>query len=408
MIYNERFVMLTDYPFERLRVLLDGITPPSGKPVIMSIGEPQHPPPFFLREILDVNSALWGRYPPMNGTPAFRVAVADWLVHRFDLPDTLLDPDRHVLPVAGTREALYLIAHLVVPRRKTGGRTAVLIPNPFYQVYVGAAVMAGAEPVYVLADRRTGFLPDFNRFDPESLQHPSCDPSILNRTALAFLCTPANPQGSIASLEYLIRIITLARRYNFVVAVDECYSEIYDSEPPPGALQACAALGGDLTNVVVFHSLSKRSSVPGLRSGFVAGDPDIIAAFARLRAYGGAATPLPVMTAATALWQDEVHVVENRTLYRDKMDAAMHTLNGRFGFGRPPGTFFLWLKVGDGETAARALFQQAGIWVLPGAYLARPDQDGVNPGRSYIRVALVHDLETTTWALERLCNILSP
>ncbi|KAF0116199.1 MAG: dapC [Rhodospirillaceae bacterium] len=406
VIYNERFALLTDYPFERLRALLEGITPPPSPPVVMSIGEPQHPPPPFVRDLLDASSALWGRYPPMNGTPEFRVAATDWLTRRFALPAGFLDPDRHVLPVAGTREALYLIAHLVVPRRKGSARPTVLIPNPFYQVYVGAAVMAGAEPVYVPSGRQSGFLPDFTLFDPKILQRTPYDPDTLNRTALAFLCTPANPQGSVADLEYLKQAITLARRYDFVLAVDECYSEIYDSIPPPGVLHACADLGGDLTNVVVFHSLSKRSSVPGLRSGFVAGDPDIIAAFARLRAYGGAATPLPVMAAATALWQDEVHVAENRTLYRAKMTAAERLLGGRFGLCRPAGTFFLWLKVGDGEATARALFQKAGIRVLPGAYLARPDSTGVNPGRHYIRVALVHDLDTTVWALERLRDIL--
>ncbi|VBB69467.1 N-succinyl-L,L-diaminopimelate aminotransferase alternative [invertebrate metagenome] len=410
MIYNERFVMLTDYPFERLRGLLKGITPPPGRHIIMSVGEPQHPPPSFVRDILDVNSDLWSRYPPMNGTPAFRSAATDWLVRRFNLPTGLLDPDRHVLPVAGTREALYLIAHLVIPRRKSGERTAVLIPNPFYQVYVGAAVMARAEPIYVTASWHTNFLPDFHTLNPAVLRRTTAasDPSLLNRTALAFLCTPANPQGAVANLDYLKQTISMARHYNFVLAVDECYSEIYDGSPPSSALQACAELGGDLTNVVVFHSLSKRSSVPGLRSGFIAGDPDIIASFARLRAYGGAAVPLPIIAAATALWQDERHVVENRARYRAKMDIAAGILGHRFGFRRPPGTFFLWLRVGDGEAAARLLFREAGIQVLPGAYLARPDKFGVNPGRNYIRVALVHDIELIAWALECLCNVLDP
>ena len=409
MIYNKRFFMLNDYPFERLRSLLKGITPPSGSPIIMSVGEPQHSPPSFLRKILDANSDLWSRYPPIKGTPEFRAAVTHWLTRRFNLPDGLLDSDRHVLPVAGTREALYLIAHLVIPRHKSGKRTAVLIPNPFYQVYVGAAVMAGAEPIYVPAHWRTGFLPDFdalNQCKTITRKNKKNNSSPLGRIALAFLCTPANPQGAVATLDYLKKAIAMARHYNFVLAVDECYSEIYDGSPPIGALQACAALGGDLTNVVVFHSLSKRSSVPGLRSGFVAGDPDIIAAFARLRAYGGAAVPLPIMAAATALWQDEYHVTENRTLYRAKMDIAADILGTHFGFRRPPGTFFLWLRVGNGEAAARLLFQHAGLQVLPGAYLAQPDKTGLNPGLPYIRVALVHDIKVTTWALECLRNIL--
>ncbi|MEO5375563.1 MAG: aminotransferase class I/II-fold pyridoxal phosphate-dependent enzyme [Alphaproteobacteria bacterium] len=403
----QRFDLLTDYPFERLRTLLDHVSPPAGvEPVVMSIGEPQHAAPAFVRRILDDNTALWGRYPPTNGTPDFRAAVGDWLERRFGLPAGMIDRDRHVLPVAGTREALYLIANLVVPRRKAGGRAAVLIPNPFYQVYVGAAVMAGAEPIYVPATRRSGYLPDFSVLDPAVLNRSTFDATTLDRTALAYLCTPANPQGSVADLGLLTRAIALARKHDFVLAVDECYSEIYDRDPPPGALTACAAMGGDMSNVIVFHSLSKRSSVPGLRSGFVAGDPDVIAAFSRLRAYGGAVTPLPVLAAATALWRDEAHVEENRTLYRAKMDAAERILGNRFGFRRPEGSFFLWLQVGNGEEAAVRLWREAAIRVLPGAYLARADSTGRNPGEAYVRVALVHDLETTTAALERLRAVL--
>lgn len=406
-MYNQRFDLLSDYPFDRLRSLLDHIQPPSGvEPVAMSIGEPRHAPPAFVRETLDANAALWGSYPPTTGTEDFRAAVAEWLNRRHALPERMVDPDRHILPVAGTREALFLIANLVLPRRKAGGRTAVLIPNPFYQVYVGATMMAGAEPIYVPSTRRSGHLPDFDLLDPAVLRRTTMDADVLDRAGLAYLCTPANPQGAVADIDYLKRAVALARKHNFVLAVDECYSEIYDRSPPPGALAACAAMGGDLSNVLVFHSLSKRSSVPGLRSGFVAGDADLIAGFTRLRAYGGAATPLPVLAAAAALWRDETHVEHNRTLYRAKMDAAERILGGRFGFSRPAGTFFLWLNVGDGEDAAVKLWTEAAIRVLPGAYLARSDTTGQNPGRNFIRVALVHDLETTTRALERIRAVL--
>jgi N-succinyldiaminopimelate aminotransferase len=272
----------------------------------------------------------------------------------------------------------------------------VLLPNPFYQVYAGAAVMAGAEPVFVPGADGGAGQPDFAALPPD----------LLDRAALAYLCTPANPQGTVADAALLERSVAAARRHGFVLASDECYSEIWDRAPPPGALAACAALGEGLANVVVFNSLSKRSSVPGLRSGFVAGDERVLAAFARLRAYGGAATPLPVLAAAAALWRDEAHVVLNRDLYRAKLDLAAERLGGRFGFARPAGGFFLWLDVGDGEAAARALWAEAGIRVLPGAYLAAEDADGVNPGRAMIRVALVHDLATTARGLDGLAGVL--
>lgn len=384
---NDRLDQLTDYPFQRLADLLGGAATPDA--VVMSIGEPQHAPPPLVARVLADKAALWGKYPPANGSPDFRQAVAEWLVRRFKLPSDMVDPDRAVLPVAGTREALYLIAQTVV----TPGarRNVVLLPNPFYQVYVGAAVMAGAEPVFMPGSGGGLGQPELEALPAE----------LLDRTALAYLCTPANPQGTVASLERLKRAVLLARRHGFVLAVDECYSEIWDRHQPAGALEACAALGGGLDNVVVFHSLSKRSSVPGLRSGFVAGDPKLMAAFQRLRSYGGAATPLPILAAAAALWRDEAHVDENRALYRAKVDMAERLLDRRFGFHRPEGGFFLWLDVGDGEKAAVELWRQGRIRVLPGKYLAR---DGV--GDRFIRVALVHDLDTTERALTRLAEIL--
>lgn len=386
---NDRLNLLTDYPFQRLTDLLGG--PATPESVVMSIGEPQHAPPALVARILADKAGLWGKYPPANGSPDFRQAVAQWLTRRFKLPEGMVDAERMVLPVAGTREALYLIAQTVVNPVEGGEKPVVLLPNPFYQVYVGAAIMAGAEPVFVSGAAGPASQPDFSTLPEE----------ILARTQLAYLCSPANPQGSVADLDLLKRTVSLARQYGFVLAMDECYSEIWDKVEPAGALEACAALGGSVDNVLVFHSLSKRSSAPGLRSGFVAGDPKVMAAFGRVRSYGGAATPLPIVAAAAALWRDETHVEENRTLYRTKMDMAERLLGGRPGFARPQGGFFLWLDVGDGENAAVELWRQAKIRVLPGKYLAR---DGV--GDRYVRIALVHDLEQTEQALTRIKEIL--
>ncbi|MCU0839280.1 MAG: aminotransferase class I/II-fold pyridoxal phosphate-dependent enzyme [Rhodospirillales bacterium] len=392
---NPHLTTLTDYPFDRLRALLDG-TPPGAPPIALSVGEPRHPPPPWLGDVLAAQPADWGRYPPIEGTPDFRAAVAGWLTRRYALPADFIDADRHVLPVAGTREGLFLIALAVLPERKAGGRPVVLLPNPFYQVYLGAAVVGGAEPVLLPAGPASGFLPDLDALPA----------ALLDRTAIFYLCSPANPQGAIADAGYLEALIGLARRHDFVLIVDECYAEIYDRQPPAGALAAAAALGDAPDRLAVFHSLSKRSSVPGLRSGFVAGDAAILAAFRRLRAYGGATLPLPVLAASAALWRDEAHVAANRALYRAKFDAAERWLAGRFGFYRPAGGFFLWLDVGDGEAAALRLWRQAGVRVLPGAYLGRADAGGVNPGAAYIRIALTADLATTEDALRRLVNAL--
>lgn len=363
---------------------------------MLSVGEPRHLPSPLLHEVLAANSGFWGRYPPVNGTPEFRAAVGEWLNRRYSLPEGLVEADRHILPVAGTREALYLIATVVISEASAGVRPVVLMPNPFYQVYYGAAVMNGAEPIYLPATPETGHLPDLSRLDVPTLE----------RTALMYLCSPANPQGSVASRAYLEKAIGLARRFNFVLAVDECYGDIYDRHPPTGCLEACAELGNGIGNVVVFHSLSKRSSVPGLRSGFVAGDSDVISAFSRLRSFGGASVPLPVLAASTALWKDDRYPEYNRSLYREKLDAAERILGNRFGFFRPEGGFFLWLDVGDGEKAAEQLWAKGALRVLPGAFLAKSDSFGANPGAKYVRVALIDDLPSTQEALRRFDNIL--
>jgi N-succinyldiaminopimelate aminotransferase len=396
-LVNPRLLRIDDNPWARLRALLDPAPPKTNLPhVLMSLGEPQHDPPPVMARIIAETSNLWNRYPPMQGTPAYRAACADWLARRYRLPPGLITAEHHVLSLNGTKEGLFLAAAMGVPQEKRGKQPAVLMPNPYYLVYNGAAQMAGAEPVFLDATARTGFLPDLDAI-PDA---------VLARTALFYLCSPANPQGAIASLDYLKAAIRLARAHDFVLAVDECYCEIYDQEAPPGALEACAAMGGDLTNVLVFHSLSKRSSAAGLRCGFVAGDPDLIAPLDKLRSYGGAQVPLPIQEAATALWREEAHVEDNRALYRRKFDVAERILDGRFGFYRPPGGFLLWLDVGDGEAAARTLWREAAVRTLPGAYIARENARGDNPGKRYIRVAIVHDDATIAAGLSRMVQVL--
>jgi succinyldiaminopimelate transaminase len=396
-MYNPRLELLKDYPFQRLRDLIADVTPPKGlQPIAMSLGEPQHACPGLLGQVLQQNLHLYNKYPPVTGTEDFRRAVADWLTRRYKLPVGMIEPDRHVLPVAGTKEGLFLIAQVAVPQQKAGRQPAVAMPNPFYQCYAGAAVTAGAEPIYVPALAKNRFLPDFTVL-PEAT---------LARTAMVYLCSPANPQGTVADMDYLRKLIGLARTHDFLLVLDECYTEIYNDAPPPGGLEACVSLGGSMRNVVVFHSLSKRSSVPGLRSGFCAGDPEVIAGFSRVRSYGGAGTPLPAMAAAAALWRDEAHVIPNRELYREKFRIAESIIGNRFGFYKPPGGFFLWLDVGDGEIAAKRLYREAAVTVLPGRYLTREDGDGAAAGRPYVRVALVNDAATTREALERLRDTL--
>jgi N-succinyldiaminopimelate aminotransferase len=393
---NSRLARLADNPFARLTALLAGIEPrPNEPPVVMSVGEPQHETPALAARIIAEGADLWNRYPPYFGTPEYRAACTQWLARRYRLPDGMVSADRHVLALSGTKEGLFQLGLLAIPESKAGKQPVVLFPNPYYLVYAGAGPAHGAEAVALDATARSGFLPDLDAIPPETLA----------RTALFYLCTPANPQGAVADLAYLRQAIKLARDWDFVLAVDECYCEIYDRAPPTGALEACLSLGGDLRNVLVFHSLSKRSSAAGLRCGFVAGDPDLIARFQQLRSYGGAQVPLPLQHAATALWNDEAHVEPNRALYRRKLDIAEAELGGRFGFYRPPGGFFLWLDVGDGAQAATRLWREAALRVLPGAFTACGEGSD-NPGRRYIRVALVHDEATVAAGMRRLARVL--
>ena len=394
---NDRLAQLTDYPFQRLTALLDGIDPPAGlAPISFSIGEPRHAPPPMVAEIVAAHAGEWNRYPQTAGSADLRGAIADWLARRYALPPKMIDAERNILPVAGTREALFMAALVCVPGVGTAGKApVVLAPNPLYQVYAGAAAMAGAELHLMPTSRETGFLPDLEAV-PEK---------VLARTALAYVCSPSNPEGAVASAAQLETALRLARTHGFTLAFDQCYADIYDRTPPPSIVETCAAQGGDLDGVLVFHSLSKRSSVPGLRSGFVAGPQTLIDPFKRLRAYAGATTPLPLTAAAAALWRDETHVAANRALYREKFDIADEILGSRFGYRRPAAGFYLWLEVGDGEAAARRLWREAALRVLPGAYLARDTAAG-NPGHAFLRLSLVEAAPAVRAGLSRLATVL--
>lgn len=389
---------MAEYAFDRLRALLKDVTPPAGlDPIIMSLGEPNHEPPDIISRTVAGHGDKWGRYPPTAGAAAHLEACAGWLERRYGLPGGLVDPARHVCAAMGSRESLYMAGDVCIPQTKNGGRPVVAIPNPFYQAYYGAAKLNGAEVAVLSGSPAGGYLPDFSELSGEQLR----------RTAMVYLCTPSNPQGTAAGLDYLSRAVELAREHDFVLAVDECYAEIYLGEPTPGILQACAAAGGGLENVLTFNSLSKRSSSPGLRSGFVAGDEGIISRLKRLRAYGGATIPAPLAEAATALWNDDAHVEANRALYREKFDRADEILAGVLGYYRPDGGFFLWLEAGDGEEAARRLWAEAAVRVVPGAYVGLADRSGVNPGDGRIRVALVDDPATVAEGLTRIRNTLA-
>ena len=382
-------------PFVRLAELLAGIEP--GKPAInLSVGEPQHPIPPFVGPVLAANLAEFGRYPPNMGTERFREAAGAWVNRRYRLARPL-DPLNELIVLAGTREGLFLAAiaakRWVAPRT---GRPAILIPNPFYAVYAAGAVAAECEPVYLPATPESGFLPDLDALSE----------SLLARTVAFYLASPANPQGAVADMAYLERLVGLARRFGFLVFSDECYSEIYSQRAPAGMLEAA---GADFANVCIFHSLSKRSSLPGLRVGFAAGDRRFIKPFLDLRAVSAPQVPIPAQEVAIAAYGDEDHVEENRALYSAKFDLADQIIGNRYGYKRPAGGFFLWLDVsaqGGSEAVAVRLWREAGLRVLAGKYAARDQEDGSNPGESYIRVAMVQDRELTAEALHRRVAVL--
>ncbi|MCM2562825.1 aminotransferase class I/II-fold pyridoxal phosphate-dependent enzyme [Lutimaribacter sp. EGI FJ00015] len=377
-MFPERFSNLPAYAFPRLRALLDP-HPAGGAVRHMTIGEPKHAFPAWIADILAREIAGFGQYPPNDGTPELRAAISDWLHRRYGVRP---DPETQVMALNGTREGLYNACMALVPEEKAGQKPAILMPNPFYQVYMIGAISVQADPVFVPATREGGFLPDYT----------SLPPDLLNRVAAAYICSPANPQGAVASRAYWAELIGLAEKYDFQVFADECYSEIYRGDPPVGALEVAAELGAHPDRVVVFHSLSKRSNLPGLRSGFVAGGAESIARVKQLRAYSGAPLPLPLQRVAEAVWADEAHVHENRALYREKYVAADEIFGGMNSYQGPEAGFFLWLPVEDGETAALKSWTETGVRVLPGAYLSRDTEQG-NPGKGYIRVAMVAPMD---------------
>ncbi|WP_288949917.1 aminotransferase class I/II-fold pyridoxal phosphate-dependent enzyme [uncultured Paracoccus sp.] len=393
MAIPERFSNLPDYAFPRLRNLLAGIEP-GGDPLILTIGEPRHALPDFVGPVMAESIAEFGKYPSNEGTAELLAAISDWLERRHGLQ---IGPER-IMALNGTREGLFNAALALAPEQKNGQKPAILVPNPFYQVYAVAASAIGAEAVFVPATVETGHLPRFADLPAD----------VLDRTTVAYLCSPANPQGSIASEDYLEELIALADRHDFLVFSDECYSEIWRDAPPPGAL-AVATRMGLADRVVMFNSLSKRSNLPGLRSGFAAGGAAQIAQMRRLRSYAGAPLPLPVQRISARAWADEAHVDTSRALYQQKYAIADRVLGNVPGYQPVQGGFFLWLpvpeSVGDGEAAAKKLWAEAGIQVLPGAYLARDTATG-NPGRNFIRVALVAPADQTEAALNRLKNCL--
>ncbi|WP_018273996.1 succinyldiaminopimelate transaminase [Teredinibacter turnerae] len=391
---NPNLDLLQPYPFEKLRQLKAGAQPPAElEHIALSIGEPKHPAPQFALDALSNQLATIANYPVTLGLPELREACADWTTRRFNLKPGTLSSETQVLPVNGTREALFAFVQVAVDSNQPS--PSVLMPNPFYQIYEGAAILAGAKPVFLNCTEQNGFLCDFDRVPAAAWK--ACQ--------LLFICNPGNPTGAVMSLEQQIKLIELADEHDFIIASDECYSELYFDEntPPPGLLQACAAMGrDDYKRCVIFHSLSKRSNLPGLRSGFVAGDQAIIEKFYQYRTYHGCAMPLFAQAASIAAWRDETHVVENRELYRQKFDRVLAILGDSLPVSRPDASFYLWPQTPVSDTEfARDLFAEQHVTVLPGSYLARDTADG-NPGSHRIRMALVASLDQCELAAQRL------
>ena len=388
---------LYPYPFERLAELKAGITPPADMAHIpLSIGEPKHEPPAFVVQALKDHLDGLAQYPMAPGIPELRAAIARWLCRRFKLPTERLDVERHILPLTGTREGLFALTQAVV-EDKPGA--AVMMPNPFYQIYEGAALLAGAEAIYLNTTDGNDYLPDLDAVSAED----------WDRCQLLFLCSPGNPTGRVMSPDYLKHAIELADRHDFVIVADECYSEIYLTEtPPPGLLEVCEQIGRhDFKRCLVMHSLSKRSNVPGLRSGFVAGDANIIKPFRLYRTYHGCAMPLPSQHASIPAWDDDAHVEDNRAAYRAKFDAVLPILEPVMPCTRPEGGFYLWTKVpgGDDEAFARELYREQNVTVLPGTYLSRDTATG-NPGQGHVRISLVATVDQCTDAAHRIRRFL--
>ncbi|WML90299.1 succinyldiaminopimelate transaminase [Thiothrix lacustris] len=393
---NPDLARLQAYPFERIRALLQGVSPADLPAVSLAMGEPKHPTPDFIQQAIAANWSGLANYPLTKGIPALRETIAAWLTRRFQLPADSVDAEQHVIPVNGTREALFAFAQAVVDR---SADAAVVMPNPFYQIYEGAALLAGAEPVFLPCTADNGFIPDFAAVPAATWQ----------RCQLLYLCNPGNPTGAVMSLETLQQVLKLAEQHDFIVASDECYSELYadEDQPPPGLLQAAAQMGNTAwKRCVVFHSLSKRSNVPGMRSGFVAGDAEVLKQFLLFRTYHGCAMPPPFQAASVAAWADEAHVQENRRLYRQKFAAVMDILKPVMKVELPPASFYLWPETPvDDALFTRELFARAHVNVVPGSYLSR-EVDGLNPGANRVRLALVAPLDECIEAAGRIRRVV--
>ncbi|MTI07516.1 aminotransferase class I/II-fold pyridoxal phosphate-dependent enzyme [Roseibium denhamense] len=396
--YIRGAVLPSSNPFQRLAELLSG-EEPGKEPIVMTIGEPQHAIPDFTAGVLAENMNDFRRYPPINGSPEFRAAIAAWLDKRYGLAGAI-DPERGVLPLNGSREGLSFGAIAARDQLAKGiEHPVVILPNPFYQTYAAAAHVADCEAVLLDAVPGNNFLPDLDSLDPE----------LLDRTVAFYVASPTNPEGYVAGLDYWQKLITLARKHRFYVFADECYSEIYRDTPPPGILQAAQQTDDGFANIIVLNSLSKRSNLAGLRCGFAAGDPEFLQKWAKFRGLAAPQVPLPAQAVAVKAYQDEAHVIENRRLYNEKFEAAERHLGPIMGKVTPEAGFFLWLDVsrwGDGISVTKALWRDTGLKVLPGAFLASDQRDGSNPGRNYIRVGLCAPLAQTETALERLANWL--
>ena len=382
-------------PFVRLAALLAEVKP-GKEPISLAVGDPSGKVPDFITAAMVKETASFGHYPAITGTEAWRRAAGHWLNTRFEL-NGRIDAERHVLPLMGTREGLFSVLFPLMPLSKNGGKPVVAMPNPFYQCYAAAVLAAGAEPAYVTAGESNGFLPDY----------ASLPQATLDRLVAVYICSPSNPEGAVADEDYWQRLFALAEKHDFIVLADECYADIYYDTKPACALPTRLKQSDGFSRLLTFHSLSKRSGLPGLRSGMVAGCGRLIEKFRAFRTIACPTVPGPLLAAAVAAWSDEAHVAANRVAYGEKMAAAQKILGPHFV--RPEGGFFLWLKTGNGEETALRLLREEGIRVLPGAYLGReidPGKPQSNPGFSYIRVALVSDLSTIMTALERVAKVL--
>jgi N-succinyldiaminopimelate aminotransferase len=390
---NPRLDTLQPYPFEKLAALKQGVQPPVDlEHIALSIGEPQHPTPHFIAEALIAHLHGLTNYPATKGIAELRQSIAAWLERRFQLSNGTVDAETQVLPVCGTREALFSFAQCLVDPAE---QPLVAMPNPFYQIYEGAALLAGAEPYFLNTTAPTGYLPDFD----------AVPDAVWQRCQMLYLCSPGNPTGAVIDVATHRKLLELAERFDFVIASDECYSELYadENDPPPGLLQSAHAMGNtSFKRCVVFHSLSKRSNAPGLRSGFVAGDADILKRYLLYRTYHGCAMSLPVQHASISAWKDEAHVRDNREAYRRKFQGVFGLLKDVLDVQLPPAGFYLWPRTPmDGETFARSLFARCNVTVLPGGYLSR-DSGGINPGRDHVRMALVAPYEECMEAARRI------